>query len=455
VEELELALVPDTVDALVQTLDEERHRHVSGLEPEPALGRLFAVRPQLAHRETVAALRAAGDEPLARRVAALRAERAQAEAEERWRAAEASATGTGPDGKASLPDLELAALRARDPERRRALAGAAALALEGAAPAREEAVETRARARAEVGLAPEWPAVVEGDGLLAATDDAWRDVLAFTVARDLGGYEGDLARADLLHLLALARWDGHFRAGMLPLAVRATLEPLFLDGRGGLDPGRVRVDAAGRPTQWPGAHATGARVSFRPCGGAGDWLDLFAALARAQVAAARRPHRRDPLLGEALAWLLGSILLEPRWLAERADVDRSRARDAVRELSLRRLFALRTGAAALRVATEAERGLAGAAWRGAHTDALRAATGATWEGVRASRDGDASVLAARLLGAGAGEVLRREVREQFDEDWWRNPRTAPWLAALVAGGTLPEPGQGAAASAARVLAASF
>jgi hypothetical protein len=130
--------------------------------------------------------------------------------------------------------------------------------------------------------------------------------------------------------------------------------------------------------------------------------------------------------------------LEPRWLAERADVDRRHARDVVRDLSLLRLLQLRADAAALRVAAEVERGLSGEAWREAHRGALAAATGATWEGVRAARDADADRLAARVRGADAGERLRLAMRERFDDDWWRNPRTAAHLAGVLAAGTLPE-----------------
>jgi hypothetical protein len=432
-------------DALIRALEEERFRHVAGLEPEPALARLFSGRSRAAHRDTVAALREAGEAPLAERVAALRAERAQAEAEERWRAADARAAAPAPGGAvAPLGALELSLGRERDPERRGALAAAAAEALAPAASAREEAVETRARARAEVGLAPDWRAVVLGDAALAASDDAWRDVLPFAARRELGGVPPQgLARADLLRALALARWDGLFRAGMLPLAAKLTLERL------GQDLGRIRVDDGGRPAQWPGAHAVGARVSFRRRGGAPDWQDLLAAVGRALGAAAAAPHARDADLGEALAWLLGTLLLEPRWLAERADVERRHARDLVRDLALRRLLALRADGAALRVAAEVERGLSGAAWREAHRAALHAALSAAWDGARASRDGDADALAARVRGAEAGEALRRELVERFDEDWWRNPRTGPHLAGLLAAGRLPAsaspPAGGAAA----------
>jgi hypothetical protein len=435
------------VDALAAALDEERFRHVAGLEPEPALARLFSAHGRAAHRETVAALRQAGNADLALRVAALRAERAAAEHEEAWRAAEARATGPGPRGPEPLAALERAIPRERDGERREALARAAAEAMGPAASAREAWAETRARARAEVGLAPDWPAVVDGDEALAASDDAWRDVSAYAARRELGPARKGraLSRADLLHVLALGRWDGPFRPGMLAVALRLTLEPLGLAGR-------VRIDEADHPARWPGAHAVGGRVSFRPRGGAGDWQDLLAAAGRA-IAAAAPPSRRDPVLAEALAWLLGSLALEPRWLAARADVERRHALDAVRDLSLRRLFALRCDAAALRVATEVERGLSGAAWREAHREALAAATGAAWDRVRAARDADAVALAARVRGAAAGEALRAEVRERLDEEWWRNPRTAAHLAGLLAAGwPSGAEAQPPAAGAARALA---
>jgi hypothetical protein len=446
----EIARRAGELDALQADLDAERTRHVTGSEPEPALARLFAARPHVAHREAVTALREAGASDLADRVAALRAERAQAEREETWRATESAARGHGPDGERLLPELELAILRERDRSRRLALGRAAAEALGPAAAEREAAAEVRARARAEVGLAPDWRMVVEGDQVLALTDDAWRDVLAFRARKDLAlapAPEGDLSRADLLHLLALPRWDGLFRPGMLAIALKLTFEPL------GLRLGTIRVDDAERRGKWPGVHVHGARVSFRPRGGAGDWQDLLAGATRAVVAAAVPPSRRDPGLGEALAWLVGSLVAEPRWIADRADVDRRSAPDVVRDLALRRLFALRARAAALRTATEVERGLSGQAWRESYRDALTVATGATWDAVRAARDADAAGHAAALRGAAAGEVLRREVRERFDEDWWRNPRTASFLAGLLAAGTLPpaDPAP-AAADAARALA---
>jgi hypothetical protein len=440
------------VDRLVEALDAERFRHVAGMEPAPSLTSLFQGASRAAHRGSAAALREApesGGKALGDRVAALRAERVQAEGEEAWRAAEGTAIGHGPAGPIGIVEAERSLAREPDPERRAAFARAAAEGCGAASPAREAAVEARARARAEVGLAPDWEAVVAGDALLSASDDAWRDVVAFSARRELGrdpAGDGGLSRADLLFVLSLGRWSGLFKAGMLPRALGATSGPLRFDL------GRVRVDAEARPGKWPGVHAFGARVSFGPRGGGQDWLDLLDGAGRALAASHQPPRLRNPAFGHAVGWLLSSLLLEPRWLSERCDVERRDARELVRALALRRLFALRARAAALRISAEVERGLSGRAWREGYREAMTAALGATWDAVRAARDADGEAHRAALAGAGQGEALRRSMIERFDEDWWRNPRSAGPLAALLAAGGLPEGEQGSPAAAAAALA---
>jgi hypothetical protein len=183
-----------------------------------------------------------------------------------------------------------------------------------------------------------------------------------------------------------------------------------------------------------------------------DWIDLLDGLGRALAASHAPPRLRDPVFGHALGWLLASLLFEPRWLAERCDVDRREATDLVRALRLRRLFALRARAAAFRIAAEVERGMCGRAWRDAYRDAMTSALSAEWDAVRAARDADGPAHRAALAGAGQGEALRRAVVERFDEDWWRNPRTAEHLAALLAAGRLPADEAATPSLAARALA---
>jgi RNA polymerase sigma factor (sigma-70 family) len=122
-EPVDVGLLARELDALASELEEERWRHVAGIEPRPSLAPLFRARSRAAHRDAVAGLRAEGDEPLARAVAALRAERAAAEDEEAWRAAEAAATGLGPDGAVSIPAASLALRAEHSAELRAAVAG--------------------------------------------------------------------------------------------------------------------------------------------------------------------------------------------------------------------------------------------------------------------------------------------------------------------------------------------
>jgi hypothetical protein len=430
VDTMEHELVALDVDALAAALDEERFRHVAGLEARPSLCALFESRSRAAHRKTVEALRGAGDAELAARVAALRAERTAAEHEEAWRAAEsAAAVDDEIEGARPLAEVEAALPAERDRRRRRALG--AAVAAVACPPAREAAVEQRALARAEVGLAPDWEEVVGGDALLSASDDAYREVLAWHAQRDAElapAPAGDLTRADLLFVLALHGWGGLFPRGMLALVLERTAAALRLDL------GRIRVDDRARPAQWAGAHACGTRVSLRRRGGAADWLDLFDAVGRALAAAARPPHLRHPAAGATAGALLAGLLLDGGFLAARLGAERKHARDLVRALALRQLFRLRAAAAALRVASEVERGTNGAAWHERHREALSLAALATWPVGLAARDGEAGALLARLRGAARAEVVRRRLVERHDEDWWKNPRSAEALGALLAAG---------------------
>ena len=428
---VELELVGADLDALDGALAEERFRHVAGMEAEPSLVACFDARPRAAHRKVVEALREAGHVELAARVAALRAERAAAGDEEAWRAAEAATTVLGPTGRVPLAQAELAMVRERDRGRRLAFGAAVACAAAAVGPAREAAVEKRALARAEVGLLPDWDAVLLGDALLASTDDAYRDVLGWLARREAElapTPAGDLQRPDLLLVLALHHWEGLFPRGMLALAVEKTAGALRLDL------GRVRIDDGARAAQWCGAHALGTRVSLRRQGGAADWLGLFDAAGQALAAAACPPRLRELAAPSTAGALLSGLLLDRGFLAARLDVEKKHAGDLVRALALRQLFRLRAAAAALRVATEVERGTSGAAWSEAHREALSLAALATWPAGLAARDGDAGAQLARLRGAARAEVLRRRLVERNDEDWWRNPRSAEVLGSLLAAG---------------------
>ena len=417
------------VDALTRAIAGERLRHVSGLEPAPSLLPIFRAHGRAAHKETARELEADGEKELAAKVGALRAERAQAADEEAWRAAEAVAAAPGPDGIVTIAEAQLSLLAERHRERR--LAFGRALAEAGSIGAREAAAERRARGRAEVGLLPDWDRVVQADALLLASDDAYRDVLAWLARREaelLLPPQGDLSRADLLFVLSLHGWDGLFPPGMLALTLEKSAALL------GLDLGRVRVDEAARAAQWPGAHAFEARVSLRRQGGVADYLSLFEAVGKALASAAAPPSRRHPAAASTLGWLVAGLLLDRGFLAARLGIERKHAADLVRALAVRQLFRLRAHAAASRVAAEVERGTSGAAWHEAYRAAMSLAALASWPAALAARDGDASAAGSALQGAARAERLRQTLVERCDEDWWRNPRSAELVGTWAAAG---------------------
>jgi hypothetical protein len=329
-----------------------------------------------------------------------------------------------------MADAALAALHERDPERRRALGRAVAEAAGRCSAPREAALEERARARARLGLAPAWEDVIQGDDLLSRSDAAWSDVLSWLARRDGdGALPGrDLDRTGLLQLLALRPLDGLFLPGPLLERVLAAFDGLGIEVR------RVRLDGAARAAKWPGAHALEGQVSLRRQGGVADWAGLLDASGRAAACAATSPGRRDPAFPAAVGVLAAGLLLEPRFLADAVGLPRRQAGDVIRRVALRLLLRLRTAAAALRVATEVERGTSGEAWREAYAEVLGRATGARWPGVLAARDGDASAHRATLAGAAWGARMAEDLRERCDEDFWRNPRTPEALAGRLAAG---------------------
>ncbi len=433
-EPVEAEVVRLEVGALATELAAERFRHVAGLEPAPSLTPIFDAHGRAAHKDTVRDLEASGEKDLAARVAALRAERAQAHDEEAWRAAESSASAKGPDGNLPLGDAQLAITRERHRERRLEFGRAVAQAAD--IPSREAAAEKRARARAEMGLLPDWDRVLQADALLSASDDGYRDVLAWLARREAElalPPHGDLSRADLLFVSSLRRWDGLFPAGMLASLLQRTTAPL------GLDLARIRIHEGDRPAQWPGAHALESKVSFRRQGGASDYLSLLEATGQALAAASSPAHLRGAAATFTIGWLLAGLLLDRGFLAGRLGVERKHAPDLARAIALRQLFRLRARAAACRVATEVERGASGDAWREAYRAAMALAALASWPGALAVRDGDAGAAGAALQGAARAERLRRTLVERCDEDWWKNPRSAELLGTwLAAGGAWPD-----------------
>ncbi len=290
-----------------------------------------------------------------------------------------------------------------------------------------------------------------GDAAAAFTRDtngAWDDALAEVARRRLGAaprdLPGGLLRADEPSLLADPALDALLPAGAALAAVRTQVAAMGLDPAAG---GRVRTDAGARPGQRPGAWCAAVRVpgevyvTTRPRAGVEAWRGVLDAVGRALHAAHASPdapaearYAGDAAVRAAAGRLFAGLAADEGWLRRYAELDRERAAAVRRQAGFAALRAARLDAAALRLAVAV---LDGAVAPGDAADAgIGLAAEATGARVAAS---DVVGHTAPWLGAAArvraallAARLADEVRERFDEDWWRNPRCGPWLATELA-----------------------
>ncbi|HJL18515.1 MAG TPA: hypothetical protein RMH99_22840 [Sandaracinaceae bacterium LLY-WYZ-13_1] len=273
----------------------------------------------------------------------------------------------------------------------------------------------------------------------AATDDAWAELLerlAHAAGTDLAHW------ADLAHALRAPALDDRFdpaRRGrrlaahlaplglQQPLSARARAEPAATDPLT-LRASVVALDVP-RDVRVRGGLELGLMAERQSALGVGR------ALAIALTAPALSPLLSRPgagTVGRAFGGLWAHLHADPIFV-ERALGLRGADARAVRELALaQELFTLRTEAA--RAALAASVDDAGFA------DVARESLREAWHlepdpamaralALPVERHPGAAVRAARWIPA-----LHVALRERFDEDWWRNPRTAELLRAACARG---------------------
>jgi hypothetical protein len=410
--------------------------------------------------------------PLAAWAVALHGRRAGAEHEalaRRWRA---TAVARGPGGGAEVPYAEVDAALAATADRGARLAVDAARAAAAATGYARLARERFARERGAVealgiadGYLATWEALTGVDARAAAaaaaaftrdTSGAWADALAEAARRRLGAAPGDLPgglqRGDEPVLLADPALDAAFPAGAALAAARTQAAAMGLDPAAG---GRLRADVGPRPGQRPGAWWAAVRVpgevyvGWRPRAGVAAWRSLLGAHGAALHAAhagadapAEARYAGDAAVRLGVGRLFAGLLADEGWLRRYAGLDRARAEAARRHAGFVALREARREAAALRLAVAV---LAGEVPASEAADAgvvlVREATGARAPAADLVDDAAPWLRpAARVRGALFAAWAADALRERFDEDWWRNPRAGPWVAAeLCAGGNVAPP----------------
>lgn len=290
----------------------------------------------------------------------------------------------------------------------------------------------------------------EAEALLADTDAAYADVLAWAFARRgevraLPG--GDAARHDLEALLRLPELDHVFRPGRGWDAVGRWMQMTDLDPyvEG------LTLDATPSPTRALGAIdlpvCIPGRVHFlwRRGGGAREYLAFLGAfggvLHRALTSRELPFEDRwagDDSVHEGHRALFGGLVLDPQWRAR--VLDAAVEPDTTRLLALCELCRLRQASARLihelALYTEGPRANVTTLYK----ETMERATRVRWPEEHWMVSFAPRLRTAReLRGAALAALLLPALRERFDEDWWRNPVWADWLPRILATGQRDAP----------------
>ena len=277
---------------------------------------------------------------------------------------------------------------------------------------------------------------------LQQSADAWHDSLNDRLRRHLSVSRNDARPSDLAAAIDASLFDAAFRASGSEALVRRTLIELGLDGEPG---GGLHVEKLARA---PGANAECVALEvpgdIRLVPGRAGGVDAYRSLLQSLGVALRLgnvegdapfEHRwlGDPALPAMCARTLSSVLCDEGWLMRHAGVSRSEARRLAAITALHELYELRRSCAAhIHYMETIDADMPAGALRDLYVEVVGNAIGIQPHGADAVLDMPSFVTpGARLRGIQAAAVLGSELVERFDVDWYRNPRTGPWLVQSV------------------------
>jgi hypothetical protein len=275
--------------------------------------------------------------------------------------------------------------------------------------------------------------------ILARTLNPYRELLAWYLKRWVGVQPREARRHDLLRLFRAPEFDGRLPPGALRDAAEGPLRRMRIDPHAG---GRIRVDDEPRSKKTPRAFVATPRIPdevilvVRPGGGPDDYSAFLHELGHALHFAYTDPrlaveYRRlgDASVTETFAFLFDGLLAERGWLRRFAGV--SQPKEILRFTAFHKLWFLRRYAAKLDYELLLHGGTSVTRCAEAYRDLLSGAMLVDWPHELYLADVDPYYYAARYLRAWIFEAQLREcLRERFDEEWYRNDRTGPFLLSL-------------------------
>ncbi|NUO62271.1 MAG: hypothetical protein HOQ26_11150 [Gemmatimonadaceae bacterium] len=383
-----------------------------------------------------------------------RAARATAQLEERELAWEATATVRLDDGRAipyQRAHIEISNATDRA-ERLKMDAARGAVVARELAPLRRERFAREREVVDALDVAPSYIDAIETISALPLralgeqcarflrdTEAMSRELLSTILKRQLAIDPADAARSDALALARAPEFDAAFPAADLQPAVARQL------GEMGLAPdanGRIVYDTAEREGKRARAFCAPVRIPeevhlvLRPHGGASDWTTLLHEAGHALHFANVRPelpfeHRwlGDNSVTEGYAMLFDHRMQDKGWLRRYTGLAGAELSRFLRRAGFEELRFLRRYCAKLLYELDLHGGAVSESDVPAlYAERLTAATGFRYSPDDAYADVDPRFYAGRYLQAWQLQsILAGTLTESFDEDWWRNPRSGPWL----------------------------
>jgi hypothetical protein len=436
-------------EAFTSEISREHYLHFSGQQEGYEIEVIYERHAGLFSRETVEALRGAGNRELLEfAVQGYMGQRTKAEDAELAR--REAALEIEVDGR-TMPLRQSSVVQAneRDPDRREAIERARLeVAERELTPLRVEVHERSAAIARELG----WQSMLDlceelsgidlaelerqTEGFLAATEATYEPAVEPELERHLGyGFE-ELRRSDIAAFLRAPSLDRAFPAERLEAALRTTLDGLGID----LDAQRnVTLDAASRPTKSPRAFCSPVRVPdevylvISPVGGRDDFEALLHEAGHtehfAHVAAElpfERRHLGDNSFTEAFAFLFQYLAQSPEWLTSVLGAEPEPIAgyaEAVDLIFLRRFAAKLAYERRLHAADVRLAGMPAE-----YARRLSAAIHVDWPQETWIADVDPFFYAARYLRAWALErTLRNHLTGTFGDHWFAEPEAGNLL----------------------------
>ncbi len=337
-------------------------------------------------------------------------------------------------------------------------AARAALVQAELAPIRRERFQREKEITEQLELAPSFNATfellsgisleglkAECEQFLRDTQAIWDETLPEFAKRVLNMPASELTRADALALFRAREFDGAFSANRMEETIRRQVREMGIDPLAG---GRITLDTGEREGKRSRAFCAPVRVPeevylvLRPHGGQSDWTTFLHELGHALHFAYMRPDLAfeyrwlgDNSITEGYAMLFDHLMQDAGWLKRYSELGANNVRTFLRTAGFTELHFLRRYTAKLIYEIELYGGKT--SWDSLpdlYVDTLTSATTFRYNAADAFIDVDPRFYAARYLRAWQLQSLLTETLvERYDADWWRNPRSGPWVCGALFG----------------------